>query len=333
MVYFNMPANLPPEYYEAEAKFKQATTPQEKISALEALISTVPKHKGTDKIRADLRRRLSKLREESAKKKKTGRGDLYTVEKQGAAQIALVGFANSGKSSLVAAVTNARPVIADFPMSTVMPLSGMMPFEDIQFQLVDLPPIGNETTDGWVSGILRTANVLILVVDISEDADIQTERLIQQLSEWKIPILKKGDKKEKKEIIAPKSIIIVANKSDLPEAEETLKELKQKYESEYPIVVFSVAEKTGIEELRRAVFENSRIIRVYSKEPGKKPDLDTPFTLPIGSNVLELAEIIHKDFIKNLKYACIWGSAKFDGQRVQKDYVLQDKDIVEYHVK
>jgi hypothetical protein len=313
-----MPANLPPEYFEAEKRFKQAVTPQEKIAALEELISTVPKHKGTDKLRADLRRRLSKLREEATKKKKSGRVNLYSVEKQGAAQIALVGFANVGKSSIVDVLTNARPVIADYPMSTVMPLSGMMPFEDIQFQLVDLPPIGNESTDGWVSSILRIADVLMLVVDISEDPDIQAELLLEQLTAWKIS--------------TSKPIILVANKCDLPDAESKLKGLIEKYKSMYPVVGVSAKQKRSFEELKRVIFKNSRIIRVYTKEPGKEPDLDTPFTLPSGSNVLDLAELIHKDFVKNLKYARIWGSTRFDGQKVHKDYILHDGDIVEYHL-
>jgi ribosome-interacting GTPase 1 len=333
MVYFNMPANLPPEYYEAEVKYKQAVTPQEKVAALEALISTIPKHKGTDKIRADLRRRLSKLRVESSKKTKSGRGDLYTVEKQGAAQIALVGFPNSGKSSILASVTNAHPVIADYPLSTVLPTSGMMPFEDIQFQLVDLPPIANESTDGWVSGILRISNMLILVVDLADDADIQAELILDQLSEWKIPVVKKEEKGEEKEIILPKPVIIAANKYDLPEAGNKLNELIQWYDADYPIIAISAKYKRGIDILKKSVFLNSRIIRVYSKEPGKEPDTKTPFTLPRGSNVIKLAEIIHKDFLRNLKYACIWGSAKFEGQRVHKDYVLHDRDIVEYHLK
>ena len=328
-----MPTNLPPEYFDAESKYKKAVTPQEKITTLEVLISTVPKHKGTDKLRADLRKRLSKLREESIKKKKSGKGDLYTVERQGAAQIALAGFANSGKSSLLSVLTNAHPVIADFPMSTVMPLSGMMPFEDIQFQLVDLPPIGNESTDGWVSGILRGANVLMLVTDLNEDADIQTGLLLDQLKDWKIPLIKRGEDVERtKEAISPKPLIIAGNKSDLAN-EDGIRELKSKYESEYPVIFSSSLNKDGLEELRTTVFESSNIIRVYSKEPGKKPDMDSPFTLSFGSNVLDLAEIIHKDFFKNLKYACIWGSGKFDGQRVQKDYVLRDRDIVEYHIK
>ncbi len=330
VVYFNMPANLPPEYFAAEKRFKEASTPREKTAALEELISTVPKHKGTDKLRADLRRRLSKLREESLKKKKSGKGDLYTVEQQGAAQIALIGFANTGKSSVLAFLTNARPMIADYPLTTVLPLSGMMQFEDIQFQLVDLPPIGNESSDGWVSGILRHADMIMLVIDLSDDPETQVDLLLGQLSDWKIPIGRIADISKE---TGQKPIIIAANKSDLPGAEEGFIAVRQRYEAAFPVVRLSTHAKTGAEALRESVFTHSRIIRVYSKEPGKPADRKTPFTLPVGSTVIQLAELIHKDFIRNLKYACIWGSAKFDGQRVQKDYILHDKDVVEYHLK
>src|SRR4030043_700924 len=183
-----MPANLPPEYFGGEKRFKQAVAPAEKIAALEDLIATVPKHKGTDKLRADLRRRLSQLRKEAASKKKGGRGDWYVVQKEGAAQIALVGFPNSGKSSLLASITKATPVIAEYPISTLTPLPGMMPFEDIQIQLVDLPPVGNESTDGWVSGILRTADALLIVLDLTEDPEVQAELLIEHLVRWNIKI-------------------------------------------------------------------------------------------------------------------------------------------------
>ena len=327
-----MPANLPPEYFGAEKTFKQATTPQEKISALEALIATIPKHKGTDKLRGDLRRKLSKLREETTRKKKAGRGDLYTIEKQGAAQVSLMGFPNSGKSSILKTLTNASPVIADYPVSSVLPLSGMMTFEDIQFQLVDLPPIGNESTDGWVSGILRIADVLMLVIDLSKDPDSQVKLLLEQLREWKIPITNRVEGTEGKGDLIYKPVILAANKSDLSGAEDRLKELRQRYGTRYPVVSVSTIHNKGIEKLRTMVFESSHIIRVYAKEPGKEPDIDTPFTLPQGSAVLDLAELIHKDFVKNLKYSCIWGSTKFDGQRVQKDYVLHDRDVVEYHL-
>ncbi len=326
-----MPTNLPPEYFTAEKRFRQATTSQEKIGALEELISTVPKHKGTDKLRADLRKKLSQLREDAAKRKKSGKGDVYAIEREGAAQAALVGFPNSGKSSLLKTLTNANPVIADYPISTVVPLSGMMPFEDIQFQLVDLPPLGNEATDGWVSGILRNADSLLLILDLSEDPGIQAELLIAQLTEWKIDLLKKGEAGETYGFAKP--VVLAGNKLDLPAAAEGLERLRQKYGSLYPVVGISTLKKEGIEELRRLVFENSHIIRVYSKEPGKKPDMRTPFTLPEGSTVLRLAELIHRDFVQHLQYASIWGSARFEGQRVQKDYVLHDRDVVEFHTR
>lgn len=326
-----MPANLPPEYFEAEKRLREAANPQEKVVALEELIATVPKHKGTDKLRADLRRRLAQLREEAAKRKKSGKGDLYTVEKQGAAQVVLAGFANSGKSSILKSLTNANPVVADYPVSTVMPLAGMMPFEDIQLQLVDLPPIGNESTDGWVSGLIRVADALLLVVDLSETPEIQAELLIEQLGRWRIGLLKRSGSPE--DCRSCKPAVVAASKSDLPAAEEGLMKLRAAYEAHYHVVPVSSATKEGLEELRRALFENSRIIRVYSKEPGKESDKATPFVLPHGSTVLDLAERIHRDFLSNLKYACIWGSAKFGGQRVQKDYILHDRDVVEYHLK
>lgn len=330
-----MPANLPPEYFEAEKNFKQASTPSEKIIALEKLIATVPKHKGTDKLRADLRRRLSQLRKDAIKKKKGGRVDLYTVQKEGAAQIALAGFTNSGKSSLLASLTNVTPVIAEYPISTVMPLRGMMPYEDIQIQLVDLPPIGNEATDGWVSGILRYADALIIVVDISDDPEIQVELIIDQLKRWNINIISKSaihNAKAENGVGVSKGALIVANKLDLPGTENSFLRLKKKFENIYPCIAVSTSEKENLEQLKRAVFDLSGVIRVYSKPPGKEPDLSTPFTIPSGSTLLDLASSIHKEFSFNLKYARIWGSARFDGQRVEKNHILRDKDIVEIHV-
>lgn len=327
-----MPTNLPPEYFSAEDRFKQAKSFSEKIAALEALIATIPKHKGTDRLRADLRRKLSNLREDSLKKSKTGKGGLYNVEKQGASMAALAGFPNAGKSSIVASLTNATPVIADYPMSTLIPLSGMMPFEDILFQLVDLPPIGNESTDGWVSGIFRNADSIIIVIDLSEDPDIQTELILEQFEKWRILLLKKDDSGSKTDS-ARKPVIIAANKADLSDAKQRLEELKKICEKSYPVIGISTKSKEGLEELRRTLFENSWIIRVYSKEPGKEPDLHTPFVLPKGSSVLELANRIHKEFLIKFKYACIWGSARYPGQRVQKDYIMHDRDIVEFHLK
>lgn len=327
-----MPANLPPEYFDAEKRFKQASTPAEKVIALEELIATIPKHKGTDKLRGDLRRKLSQLRKEAVKKaKKGGKGDLYVVQREGAAQIALVGFTNSGKSAILASLTKATPVIADYPVSTITPLPGMMPFEDIQIQLVDLPPMGNESTDGWVSGILRVADALLLVLDITDDPEIQAELLIEQLERWRIYVLK-SQTSDVGSFGVFKRALLVANKNDYPGTEDNFIRLKERYGHLCPCISVSALKKDNLEELKRAIFEISGILRVYSKPPGKDPDLSRPFTVPSGSTVLELAGFIHKDFVPNLKYARIWGSARFGGQRVEKNYVLKDKDVVEFHI-
>lgn len=354
-----MPANLPPEYFEAERRFKQASTPAEKIFALEELIAKIPKHKGTDRLRGDLRRKLSQLKKEAEvarHSKKGGKSYLYVVQREGAAQVALVGFANSGKSSILASVTNATPVIAEYPISTLTPLPGMMPFEDIQIQLVDLPPVGNESTDGWVSGILRTADALLIVLDLTEDPEVQAELLIEQLVRWNIKILPnpstshfekrglKGISKEGKiglsdpnsELRTPVGIsiraLLVGNKNDQPSTKESFMRLKEKYSHLCTCISVSALKKENIEELKREIFGISGIIRVYSKPPGKEPDFSTPFTISSGSSVLDLAESIHKDFVPNLKFARIWGSARFGGQRVEKSYVLKDRDIVEFHI-
>jgi len=330
-----MPTNLPPEYFEAEERYKQATSTPEKIIALEKLIATIPKHKGTDKLRASLRRRLSQFRKEAVSKKGGSRTDLYTVPKEGAAQIALVGFPNTGKSSLLANLTNATPVIADYPLSTIMPLPGMMPYEDIQFQLVDLPPVGNESTDGWLSGIIRYTDTLLLILDLSDDPDVQADLLTEQLESWNIHLAASHEEdtgENKYQRGAKKSALVVGNKNDLPEAGLGYNRLREKYGNQFTCLSVSALKKENLEGLKQEIFTISGVIRVYAKPPGKDADLSTPFSIPNGSTTLDLARIIHKDFIANLKFARIWGSARFDGQRVEKNYVLKDKDIVEFHL-
>lgn len=325
-----MPANLPPEYFEAEKHFKQALSSAEKITALEALIATVPKHKGTDKLRADLRRRLSKLKEEALiRAKKRGHPDIYTIKREGAAQVALVGFPNAGKSTLLACLTNARPLVADYPISTLIPILGMMPFEDIQIQLIDLPPVGNEATDGWVSAVLRAADLFMLVIDLKDDPAGYYELLINQLESWNINPLRPNEPEERLRV--SKWVIIAGSKLDIAGAQKGFEELKERCGELYPIIPISAEKKTNLEDLKRSIFEASHIIRVYSKPPGKEPDLSRPFTLKMGATVLDLAGHIHKEFLERLKFARVWGSARFKGQKVQRDYILRDKDIVEIH--
>lgn len=327
-----MPANLPPEYFEAEKRFKQVVTIAEKITTLEDLISTIPKHKGTDKLRGDLRRKLSKLREESLASTRKGRhADIFTIEREGASQVGLAGVPNSGKSSILASLTNAKPVIADYPISTLIPIPGMMPFEDIQIQLIDLPPIGNDATDGWVSGILRNADAIMLIIDLTDDPAGYCELLLSKLISWNIHPLKPGELKEQQRRVS-KWILIVGNKLDSADAEMGFRELRERYDGRYPVISVSTEKKMNLEDLKKAIVDLSHIIRIYSKAPGKDPDLSKPFTLKEGSTVFDLAGKIHKDYLERLKFARIWGSSKFEGQKVQRNYVLKDRDIVELHV-
>jgi ribosome-interacting GTPase 1 len=128
-----MPTNLPPEYFEVEKRFREAKSAQEKVEAIEQILAVIPKHKGTDKLRADYKRRLSKFKSKQQTKKITSKRDAaHRVDREGAAQVVLVGAPNVGKSALVGALTNASPEVADFPHTTRMPAPGMMPFENIQ---------------------------------------------------------------------------------------------------------------------------------------------------------------------------------------------------------
>jgi ribosome-interacting GTPase 1 len=202
----------------------------------------------------------------------------------------------------------------------------MMPYEDIQLQLVDLPPIPNETTDGWVSGIMRVADVLLIVIDLTEDADIQMELILDQIGKWNIRTEREKDGEPR---VLVKRALVSANKKDQPGAPENFEKLRAAYGSRYPMVALSCLRKDGLEDLKQELFKLAGIIRVYSKPPGKDPDLSMPYTVPVGSTVMDVAEKVHKDFVTKLKFARVWGSAKFDGMRVERTHVLKDRDIVE----
>lgn len=328
-----MPANLPPEYFVAEKKFRQAKTVTEKIAALEAMLAIMPHHKGTDKLRALLRRKLAKLKEEQeSRRTKGGRGDLYSVKKEGAGQVAMAGPPNVGKSQLLAALTNANPDIGDYPFTTQRPQAGMIPYENIKIQLVDLPPV-TPYTDPWVFSILRNADLLLLVVDISSDPLGEMELLKEELQRQRIlPVGEHDPDGDHPPGIFPKRAIIVVNKGDLDPRGEDFEAFCELVGEGLPMFEVSAKDGRGLQELKAKVFRMLGIIRVYPKPPGKQPDMDNPVILKQGSTVEDLAEEIHRDFVEKLRYARIWGSAKFDGQRVHKDYVLADGDIVELHL-
>jgi hypothetical protein len=326
-----MPANLTPQYLEAERKFRSARSVEEKISAIEEMLAVIPKHKGTEHIRGDLKRRLAKLRDEMEQAKHRRGGFSVSVDREGAGQVVLVGSANAGKSALVAALTKAPTEVAEYPFTTRRPIAGMMPYINIQIQLVDLPAVSAEYMEPWVPSLVRPADLVLLVADLSSPSVLeQLEEVIGILERSKVALVPPGSPGPPLGWAHPWTLL-VANKLDVEGADTALEILRSVYAGRFPIQAVSAQTGQGLEGLRRGIYDGLGIIRVYSKPPGKEPSMQSPVVIPRGSTVLEMAAEIHKDFARNLKYARVWGGTKFDGQRVQRDYVLQEGDIVELH--
>jgi len=326
-----MPANLPPQYFEAEKRFRAAKEPDEKIAALEEMLAIMPHHKGTDKLHAMLRQKIARFSQEAERKYATARRAGFYISKEGAGQVMLVGPANAGKSQLLATLTEAIPEIAEYPFTTKTPIPGMMKFEDIQIQLVDTPPIGRKEVRVLLSNVLRNADLIAIVIDLSREPVSQVEAALQGLREARIEPLT-DDGTEITPGSYPRKMLIVGNKNDLAGSNENWELLRSKYGNLFALVSISAREGGGLEEFKRAVYQALNIIRVYTKTPGSKADLTDPMILEKGSTLGEAAESLHKDFYQNLRYAVVWGSGKYDGQRVSKGHVLQDGDIVEFHI-
>lgn len=325
-----MPTNLPPDYFEVEKQLRQATLPEEKISCLEEMLAIVPKHKGTDHLRADLRRRLSKLKAAAETRTKTGRqASAYHIDREGAGQVVLVGVANVGKSGLVAAMTNADPEVAEYPFTTWVPTPGMMPIEDIQVQLIDTPPLNPDYIEPEHMNLIRRADLVLLVVDLQGYPMQELEDTVSLLEAQRIMPLHRRDEYvgEVRMTFVPMQVLVTkCDDEDLDGEFEVLSEL---LDEEWTLI--PVSPKTGhhVDEFKRRVFDALDIVRVYSKPPGEEPDLSAPFVIHKGATVQELAGKVHKDFLEQLKSARVWGSATHDGQMVGRDHVLQDGDIVE----
>jgi len=326
-----MPANLPPQYFEAEKRYRSAREPEEKIAALQAMLAIMPRHKGTDKLHAALRRKIARFSQEAEKKYATARRAGFYISREGAGQVMLVGPANAGKSQLLAAVTEAIPEIAEYPFTTKTPIPGMMKFEDTQIQLVDTPPIGHKEVRVLLANSLRNADLIAIVIDLSREPISQVEAALQGLREARIEPLTDGDTQVTPGSY-PRRMLILGNKNELAGSNENWERLRSQYARLFPLVSVSAKEGGGLEEFKKTVYQALNIIRVYTKTPGSKADLTDPMILEKGSTLEEAAESLHKDFYQNLKYAVVWGSGKYDGQRASKGHVLQDGDIVEFHV-
>jgi small GTP-binding protein len=328
-----MPTNLPQDYFKVEERYKAAETIEEQIELLEEMISTIPKHKGTDHLRADLRRRLSKLKDRGKQQKKSGKTSVspYIIDKEGGGQIALIGFSNVGKSTLVAELTNADPEVSPNPFTTWQPTPGMMMIDNIQVQVIDTPPVDREFIEPEFFVMLRRADMILLMVDLESDALTQMNDTIDLLIENRVvPDYLRDKYHEPGSKVVP--LLVLGNKFDDESADENYHIFCELADDDTPCLPISSLTKRNIDQMKQKIFDTLGIMRVYSKSPMQDPDLSAPFVIHKGATVEEFALQLHRDFYDNLKSAKVWGSSDFDGQLVSREYVLHDEDIVELKI-
>ena len=328
-----MPANLPPTYYEAERKYRAARDIPAKVVALQEMMSATPKHKGTDHLRADQRAKMARLMEELEKPRYTssGRSEPFAIRKEGAGQAILIGLPNTGKSQLLASLTGAAAKVGAYPFTTQIPLPGTLRYQNVRIQLVDTPAIVNRDMQTRLFSLLRNTDLLLVVVDLSADAIGQMEEILAELEVWGYLLLGRGDTPDPDDHRVQKLAMLVGSKADVAGALEQYQRLDAKYGDRLSMAMVSTLNDQGLEELRELVYTSLDVVRVYTKPPGGDADFSSPIILPRGSVVEDSAKALHKDWHRRIKFAILWGSGKFDSQRVGRDYVLADGDVLEFH--
>ncbi len=352
-----MPANLSPEYKKAEQAFRAAREPRERLDCLKEMLRTIPRHKGTEHLQADIKSRIRELTEEigGTHAGLAHRSSPHAVRHEGAAQICLIGPPNSGKSSLHAILTGSKAVIGAFPGTTREPLPGMLHCEDIAFQLVDLPPVSLGRMEPWMSPLLQTADAAWLVVDLADpECAEQVLAICGELAQHKINLVDRWPWHGEREAAAPAGAstlpdrppegppdslttelptLLVANKSDLDPGADEVSVLEDLAGVRFPAFAVSATSGQALDRLAPFVFSALGIVRVYTKPPGQPPDRTRPFIVRRGNTVSDVARLVHQDVARSLKFARLWGSGAFDGQQVGPDHAVADGDVVELHAR
>nr|AYC79406.1 putative GTPase [uncultured bacterium] len=330
-----MAVNATPQYQKAEEAYRRAQSVQEQIECLEKMLVELPKHKASEKVQADLKTRLKDARAELvAEKAAPKKGKSYKFPRQGAGQVVILGGPNGGKSRLLAELTNATPEVAPYPFTTREPLPGMMDWEDVTVQLIDTPPITDSMFESYLPNIVRSTDAVLLCFDgSSDDAPEQTVTVIKQMEERKTMLaVESGFVDDNFSLIRVKTLLVVTHGDD-PGRDDRLAFFHEMLPSQsFQTQMVEFDRPDSVQELRNRIFALLGVIRAYTKAPGKPADYTSPFTVPIGSMVEDLAGKVHKDLADTVKYAKIWGtSVAHGGQSVGRDHILADKDLVELH--
>ena len=328
-----MPTNLPPDFKDAERRYRLAKSPEEKIACLQEMLSIIPKHKGTDHIRADYRRQISKFKTSSRSQKGGSiHVSAFRIDKEGPGQVVVLGPTNVGKSALVDKLTNATPEVSPTPYTTWNPTPGMMQVNNVQIQLIDTPPLDREYLEPELIDLIRRADLVLLMLDLQTHPDQQLEGIVEILRQNRIIPAHMEEEYTGDEYVWFVPVIVLTNKCDDESLDEICQIFKELLEEDWPIISISAETGRNLEQLKQAVFDSLDILRVYSKPPGEEADFSKPVVMKKGSTLEDFTKEIHKDFHEKLKFARVWGSTTFDGQMVQRDYVLQEGDVVELRI-
>ena len=385
-----MSSNIGPEAQAAHERYEDAKTLQEKYTALQEFIRLCPKHKSTEKIRRNAKIALSKLRAKlkDERLRRKGTGLQWFVAKEGCAQVVLLGLSNSGKSTLLNALTGSNSEVSSQAYTTKKPEIGITEVKGARIQIVELPALQEGASKGigmagtQILAAARNANLLLLVIDLAWDPIYQLDILLGELEAVKIKVnvppppveiqkvgsggitlfkeeLFEGTKEELFDILKAqrqfnciikfhgetgieqffeafegrttyKKGLLIATKGDLPGSAERFKELQTRTGSRFEIIPTCILgeKQENIEKIPEATIRILNLIRIYTKND--KGEISVrPIVISKGERVEKVTRIINKKFLQTFRYAKIWGSAQFEGQRVGLDYQLQDEDIIQ----
>lgn len=333
-----VPTNVPPQYREAEERFRRATSPQLKIAALEEMLSIMPKHKGTDHLKAQLRSRISRLTEgleQSSSSQHSTRTEPFSIPKMGEATVTLIGLTNSGKSMLMNTLTGAQTKVAAYEHTTQEPISGIWIEMGIHLQVIDTPSIASPSIQSRLYGLLRNSDLFLLVLDLAIDPRGQFSIISSHLSDWGFNMVNEISAYDGTQSYLDKPTIIIASRADMDGSLDGFEELENHVSDQYSLVMTSAEERYGLDDLGKEVSRVLGLMRVYPKSPRdilEEVDKSNPIVLKNGSTVEDAALKLHKELAGGFKYAVLWGrSGKFQGQRVGKHHILNDEDILEIH--